>query len=149
MYLLAVSTDQLLVFLVIAIVFAGLKKWLTGPQVLFILSIAVFAWTLGYFIKTFFYLPRPYLASGQTPLVGNLLDGSFPSNHALFTLSLAFATYLFHKRLGIFTFILAVLVSFGRIFAHVHSLPDVLGAAFLAATIVAVGHKYLYPQLRG
>lgn len=149
MYLLAISTDQLLIFIVIAIIFSGLKKWLTGPQVLFVLSTAVFAWVLGYLIKTNFYFPRPYLASGEIPLAGNLLDGSFPSNHALFSLTLSFSAFIFHKKLGVFAFILAVLVSAGRVFAHVHSLVDVLGAAALAVVLVSLSHRYLYPQLKG
>lgn len=149
MYLVAVSTDQLLVSLVILIFFAGLRRWLTGTQVLFILSVAIFSWLIGYLIKTFFYIPRPYLSSGNDPLVGTLLDGSFPSNHALFSLTLSFAAYSFNKRLGFFALIFSLLISAGRILAHVHSLPDVLGAALVALLVVSVTRKYLYPQLMG
>lgn len=149
MQLLAGIGDHLLILGLIVVLLSWQKRLLSGVQVAFVLSMTLFSWLMGYLIKIFFYFPRPYLISGEIPLAGELLDGSFPSNHAIFSFTLALSVFIFHRRLGLILFFLSVLVSLGRILAHVHSPADVAGAAVLSGLVVALGRKFIYPRLVG
>ncbi len=149
MYFLAGIGDHLLILGLIIVLISWQKRLLSGVQVTFVLAMTLFSWVLGYLIKIFFYFPRPYVMSGQISLAGDLLDGSFPSNHAIFSLTLAFAAYIFNRKLGLLLFLLALLVSYSRIIAHVHSPADVAGAALLSGLVVALGRKFIYPRLVG
>jgi len=146
---LALYTDHLLITLLIVTILAKFFRRLSGVQVFFAVFTAVISWLVGIIIKSFFWLPRPYLVSGQTPKVNFLLDGSFPSNHALFAFSLSLAVLTFNRRLGIFLLLLSFLIAAGRILAGVHSFFDVSGSFFLAVLLVFLLRKLIYSKLLG
>jgi undecaprenyl-diphosphatase len=60
-------------------------------------------------------------------------DPSFPSDHATAAFAIAVAIGLRHRKAGILTFVLAALVSIGRVALGTHYPSDVLGGALLGA----------------
>lgn len=91
----------------------------------------------------FFYrYPRPSVALNFTPLITES-SYSFPSGHAAWFFALAMAVYYYNRKLGIFYFICAALISVARVFAGVHWPLDVLGGAVFGVLSAMVVHKLL------
>ncbi len=96
-----------------------------------------------------------FLVHGKL-LVDGLSDKSFPSGHTIASFEASVALLLNNKKLGIPAVILAVLISFSRLYLFVHYPTDVIAAvilgigfAFLANWLV---HKYYHKlpaRLRG
>lgn len=82
--------------------------------------------------------PRPFVVEGITPLVKHAADNGFPSGHTLFSMMFATTAFSFNRRLGIILAVLAVIVGFGRILAHVHHTIDIFGSI-----VLAIGVTYL------
>jgi len=104
------------------------------------LIIIVFvSWTINYFLKKLIHRPRPFVNHQNIYLllINEAPLQSFPSGHATIAFALAFATYLFSKKAGIFFFFLALLVGWGRIFAGVHYPSDIF-CGFLIALLVTI-----------
>jgi undecaprenyl-diphosphatase len=56
---------------------------------------------------------------------------SFPSGHAAIFFAIATAVYLYNKKLGIWFFVVAILMGMARIFVGVHWPSDILGGAVI------------------
>lgn len=70
--------------------------------------------------------PRPYtLRTDYTPLVEPLKSFSFPSGHSATSSAAAFVIFLHHKKLGIVSIVLAVLMCLSRLYIFVHFPTDV------------------------
>lgn len=69
-------------------------------------------------------------------------DFSFPSGHTLHSVGVALVIFLYDKRIGIPSLILAALIAFSRLYLFVHFPSDVLGGALIGAAL-AVGTYYL------
>ena len=83
-------------------------------------------------------------------LVAAQHDFSFPSGHTIASFEAATAILLHNRKLGIVAMILAVLISFSRLYLYVHYPTDVLtsvvlgiGIAFLGTFLVKKGY-HLY-----
>lgn len=143
-YYLANSGNYLLLLILIIITYYSLATghWSILIRSLFIASISLFVGTL---IKNFFYLPRPFIISGQTPLVNYLMDGSFPSDHAAVAFALTLPFFLQQHKLGTILLFLSTLVALSRIVAGVHTLYDVLAgfAVALILTLVTLNARLL------
>src|SRR5579862_3053467 len=100
------------------------------------LASVIFVKLLG---KLYFH-PRPFVLEHIKPLVAHGADNGFPSEHATYTAAIASVLYFYKEKLGIAAFIIAVLVGFSRVLAHVHSPIDVL--AGLAIGIIAGAAGY-------
>ena len=61
----------------------------------------VLAFAVSEAIKSIFYIPRPFLAEGFTPLFPQEQDGSFPSSHATFLAALGGGVFFGERWLGI------------------------------------------------
>ena len=70
-------------------------------------------------------------------LIANPKDFSFPSGHTLASFEAAVTIFLFNKKIGIPTIILATLIGFSRLYLFVHFPSDVLGGTILG-TVIAV-----------
>lgn len=87
-----------------------------------------------------FYDTRPFVRDHITPIIPHAADNGFPSDHALLTFFLAFALWAWSKRLAIVLFINALLVSWARVAAHIHSPLDIAGGLVFALIGALVGY---------
>ncbi|ACI54467.1 phosphatase PAP2 family protein [Rhizobium leguminosarum] len=87
---------------------------------------------------------RPYDAGVSYLLIAPSADPSFPSDHATATFAIA-AAFLMHgmRRLGIWFFAAALLVTVSRVYIGTHYVSDVLGGA-LTGIIAAIAVRAFY-----
>ncbi len=88
----------------------------------------------------FYYDTRPFVREHIKPLFAHAPDNGFPSDHALLTSFLGFTLWRYSKLLGSLLLANAVLVSWARVAAHVHSPIDIVGSFIfsLVGTLVVV-----------
>jgi undecaprenyl-diphosphatase len=87
-----------------------------------------------------FYDTRPFVTEHVTPIIPHAADNGFPSDHAMLTFFLAFAIYAYSRRLAAVLFVNAVLVSWARVAAHIHSLLDIAGGLVFGLVGALVAH---------
>ena len=84
-------------------------------------------------IRFFYHHPRPFLVLNEAKqLIFGINSYSFPSGHAISYFSVAIAVFLFNKKLGALSLVLATLISLGRIYVGVHWPSDIIGGVVLA-----------------
>jgi undecaprenyl-diphosphatase len=94
--------------------------------------------------------PRPFLEHPAIMLLTPSRDPSFPSDHATFAFGVAVALALALRRVGIAALLLAVLISFARVYTGEHYVSDVLGGALIGSTVAWViywSRPYVEPVL--
>jgi undecaprenyl-diphosphatase len=74
-----------------------------------------------------YYDPRPFVTHHVNPLIAHTADNGFPSEHTIFTFTIAAVLYFYRPKLSYLAFGLALLVGIGRVAAHVHSPIDIIG----------------------
>ncbi len=111
-----------------------------------ILVTVVAAFAVSEVLKSFFAIPRPFVAEGFTPLVKvspRDFYGSFPSGHVTFLAALGSAIFFTEKLPGVLVLLGGVLVGLGRILVGVHYPLDILGG-FAIGVVVAGFFKALH-----
>jgi undecaprenyl-diphosphatase len=105
------------------------KAWFL--EVLAIASSTTIALIVVLFAKVVAAAPRPFVTFAEVqPLVIESPYSSFPSGHATIFFALATAVWMYHRRLGYFFMVCAVLIAISRVMAGVHYPVDVIfGAA--------------------
>jgi undecaprenyl-diphosphatase len=88
-----------------------------------------------------YYDPRPFVTHHLVPIGTHTADNGFRSDHALLTSFLAFTLFHYSKRTGIFLFVIALLVSWARVAANIHSPLDIAGGFIIAAFALFVVHS--------
>jgi undecaprenyl-diphosphatase len=83
-----------------------------------------------------FYDTRPFVASHLTPLIAHAPDNGFPSDHVLLASFLGFAVLLYSRRLGLLLLVVALVIGWARVAAHIHRPIDVIGSFVLSAVSV-------------
>ena len=83
-----------------------------------------------------YYDPRPFVTHHLVPLIAHSADNGFPSDHALLCSFLAFTMILYSRRAAIFLIIVALIVSWARVAAHLHNPRDIVGSFVIAAIAV-------------
>jgi len=83
-----------------------------------------------------YFDPRPFVTHHLVPIIAHAADNGFPSDHALLTSFLCFTMFLYSKRVAIFLLVIALLVSWARVAAHIHNPRDIVGAFVIAAVSV-------------
>lgn len=121
----------------LSVIFASSKIRL--EYVSFLIFVGLLAYLLGELVGMVIYNPRPFVVLDVIPLIPHDPTNGFPSTHALVSISIAFAVFIFNKKLGFVLFLLAILVGAGRVFAQIHSVEDVLGSVVVALMAVCVG----------
>src|SRR5262249_35063656 len=92
--------------------------------------------------------PRPFVALGIAPLFPHDADSSFPSDHALVGMALAWPLLWKARRVGVWAVACALAVGLARVAAAVHYPTDILGSA-LIALLPAAAALALTPVLEG
>jgi undecaprenyl-diphosphatase len=77
--------------------------------------------------------PRPFADHDVRLLLPPSRDPSFPSDHATFVFAVAVAILLVHRRAGIAALVLAIAVSFARVYVGEHYVGDVIAGAAIGA----------------
>ena len=124
--------------IILALVFMLPSEHKIKNRTAIIISI-VAAFIARYVVKTAIVLslprPRPFLAlSPVQPLIATLPwenMQSFPSGHAILFFALAASLYGFNKKIGLWAFLFAAMISIARIYAGVHWPSDILAGAVL------------------
>lgn len=86
-----------------------------------------------------YYDPRPFVADNIKPLVSHAADNGFPSEHTLFSTTLATLVIFYRRRLGLLLLVIAVLIGASRMAAHVHSLQDIVAGVLIGALSATMG----------
>ena len=120
----------------------------------FLLSLCIQLVTVNYLLKPFFYRPRPTTISNiwagralplQISTKSCPIDYSFPSGHAATAFTAAFVLSYFDKKRRWFYYIIAVLISFSRIYLGCHYFFDVVFGGLLGGSIAWITLKVKYP----
>lgn len=101
-------------------------------------------------IRFLYHRPRPFVAlENVTKLINqNSSEPSFPSGRAAFFFAIAFAVYLFDKKIGGILVLLALFLGLIRIYAGVHYPLDIIGGIAVAAFSVSLAQRLLGYQNR-
>ena len=112
-------------------------------------------------LKPLVQRPRPYDFQAENfgvtikLLIDAQHDFSFPSGHTIASFEAAVPLLLYDKRMGIPAMMIALLVTFSRLYLYVHYPTDVIFSMFagillglLGCAIVAIVYKFL-PEKRG
>jgi len=83
-----------------------------------------------------YYDPRPFVTHHLVPIIAHAADNGFPSDHALLTSFLCFTMFLYSKRVSLFLLVIALVVSWARVAAHIHNPRDIFGAFVISAVSV-------------
>lgn len=102
----------------------------------------IVAYVIAKIASHLYFDPRPFVTEHIKPLIPHAADNGFPSDHALFTMTLTAATFFFSRKLASVMFVMTVLVGVARILAHVHS-PLQIAAGWIFGIIGAVVGYYL------
>ena len=81
--------------------------------------------------------PRPFLVSGQPPLIPSATDNGFPSDHTLLVATVAALVSLVDRRAGIGLGLIALVIGLARVYTGVHHLLDVFGSFLIVG--IALG----------
>ncbi len=70
-------------------------------------------------------------------------DYSFPSAHTLYSFMVATVIFMYDRRIGIPSLVLAALIGFSRLYLYVHFPTDVLCGALLGVSFALIGYYVL------
>jgi undecaprenyl-diphosphatase len=98
-----------------------------------------------------YYDPRPFVTHHLVPLIAHSADNGFPSDHALLCAFLALTMLLYSLRTALFLIIIALLVSWARVAAHLHNPRDIVGSFVIAgvAVIAVEAVAKIFQAMRG
>lgn len=83
---------------------------------------------LSFIIGGIYYVDRPFVHNQVNLLFTHTQDASFPSDHAIGTMSIALGLKKYNKILSIILTITSIIVGFSRIYVGHHYPMDVVGA---------------------
>ena len=100
---------------------------------------SIFAVVLSRIASKLYYDPRPFVSQHIKPLIDHAADNGFPSDHALFTMTLTAVTYFYSRKLAGLMLVGTILVGVARVLAHVHSPLDIAMGWLIGCVSAALG----------
>ncbi len=97
-------------------------------------------------LSVFYYDPRPFVSSHLVPLISHDPDNGFPSDHALLGSAISAIIFCFNRKVGIFLFVLTLLVGTARVMAGVHHPIDIVGSVVVAFGITSLVQWKIFPR---
>jgi undecaprenyl-diphosphatase len=85
-----------------------------------------------------YYDTRPFVNEHIVPLIAHAPDNGFPSDHVLLASFLGFVVLRYSRVTGLFLLLIAVLIGWARVEAHIHHPIDIIGSFLIAALAVAL-----------
>lgn len=73
-------------------------------------------------------------------IAGHSTDFSFPSDHATMAGAVTAGLFIYHRRLGVISAVLGVLMCFARVYIGAHYPQDVLAGFFIGAAVALIGY---------
>ncbi len=138
MNILIIFIAKYLVFVSAAIAvlyFAKLSRAKQKEMLIFAVILLPLSYIVAKLVSRFYFDPRPFVQGNFTPLLPHAADNGFPSDHTLLAAAIAFATFHFNKKLGLFLLLLAILVGVARILAGVHHVADIAGSIIITGLV--------------
>jgi undecaprenyl-diphosphatase len=114
----------------------GHKKQITAATAVAVVLAAIF----DKISSKLYYDPRPFVTHHLHPLVAHAADNGFPSEHTLFSMTLAITLLFFRPKVGGAAVIIAVIVGIARVAAHVHSPIDIAAGALMGIIAGYIGY---------
>ena len=90
---------------------------------------------------------RPFVVLHFTPLIAHARDAGFPSDHATGAGAIAAGLTFLSWRLGLVTWLVALVIAFSRVYVGVHFPQDVLAGLALGAVVAVIGVFLIVPLL--
>jgi undecaprenyl-diphosphatase len=103
------------------------KKQLVWATIFALILAAI----LDKIVSKLYYDPRPFVTHHIAPLITHTADNGFPSEHTLFSMTIAATLLFFRPKLGMVAIAAALLVGIARVAANVHSPIDIAGGALI------------------
>ncbi len=104
------------------------RDYLTYAVIVLIVSYA-----FGFAAGQLYNNPLPFVVENVAPLIAHVANNGFPSDHVLLAGALAGIVTAFNLPLGIFLWLIAVLIGIGRVLALVHHPIDIIASLLIAA----------------
>lgn len=128
-------------FIVLTIVFLCIKK-LRKVGIALLIALLIGFVVVNLILKPGIARIRPYEINQSIELIiSKLSDYSFPSGHTLIAFEFATVIFLYNKKIGIISFVFAILMGFSRLYLYVHYPTDVLTGAILGIIFGIIGYK--------
>ena len=127
-----------------------INDWQIRKKMIVLSAISLALTIIGIFILNYsYYDPRPFIITHFDPIVSHIPDNGFPSDHTALTFLIALIIYLFNRKLGLFLFLISILVSISRVYVGLHHFVDVLAGILLAIVAVLISQgliKHFIPK---
>lgn len=127
------SAKYLMVVIVVLLAYIWFKESsLRRRQIIGAVIIAgILAFLFSKFAGKLYYDPRPFVSRGIKPLIAHGADNGFPSEHAIFCMTLTTVIFFYRKQLAYWAALVTILVGSARVLAHVHSPIDIAAGIVL------------------
>lgn len=99
-----------------------------------------------FFIKLFYYKPRPFKKKRVGILIPSKLDSTFPSKHTLIAFAASTSIYFFHRSIGSLMLWMSAVTGFSRIWVGHHYPSDIIGSAMLGSLASMATRLFSFKQ---
>ena len=135
-------------FFVIPIALGGMyfltHHWEIRKKMIILSAISLPLTLIGILILNYLYYdPRPFIITHFDPIVSHIPDNGFPSNHAALTFLIALIIYTFNRKIGLFLFLISILVSITRVYLGLHHFVDIIAGILLATGAIAISQAII------